>query len=931
MRAQLPVRPPLECRRLLRLGGGAVLFCFLAVAVAGPVGWTLLACWTVANGFLAGTAALWGVFHPRGVLAARDAAYRWAFWLTLLGILALASGLEAGLAALERAGILPVPSSSVLIVLSLALCPIAYLLCVGLGLVGGAIGLLAGRDRLAPDRAAQVGTGSGWLATLAAALLLSLLALWQELPRDRLAAAALGLIAGIPFFTIWLCLMAQQPGGDPQQLATRVVDGLADRLVWRPTLAGRRRVIDMRGAALGATAAALAIGLAPALLAPLQYRVLASLLQFRNALHLSRSEAGGGGDRDRIVLLAMDPETRRAALVSRSEAAIQAAAIRRLAAWGTTRIILPLPLLSADWAEPRPLDRPAVSDAPEPSAASVARTLRDLPVLAAAMRAAGTVLLAVPGRPGEQMLARGRFELGAAAAPSPPPGLPPELRAAIRQLSAPARETGSPNLDLFDGIRLPVVATNWQARRRETDVYRFPPAPILLLAAARGRPPVVRSLPGPADSVEIAGTRLPEIRPGEVLVDFHGMGPGRAFPSLAYSSVLHDEPLSLQPTARLGLDAGVSREQHLVRPEEYFRGKMVFLDGLERPERETPLGAMPRGEVLAQATATLLAGRSVRRPGPLPAILWTLLFGAFIGHLCLQKDPLDGGWRVAIAVFSVIALAILEIDEGVWLDPVVPITAAAGAFLLVTQFTFVLARRKQEQRRRLLERMVGSEWAALLEDTDSNPEIGRRQRICVLFADLRSFTRFAEQHTPDEVMEVINRYMKAMTSALLAHGGILDKFTGDGLMAVFPVSESPQEDVARAVRAAMAMQDAAAGVSAELAAEGRTALQVGIGLHYGEAIMGFVGPEDRSNYTALGHTVVVSHRLQALARGGEVVISEDVYRELAGALPAVPDTPVQVKGISTPVRPYRVGSPPGVLAPNAAQEPAAPESDDTWA
>src|SRR5262249_55034236 len=161
--------------------------------------------------------------------------------------------------------------------------------------------------------------------------------------------------------------------------------------------------------------------------------------------------------------------------------------------------------------------------------------------------------------------------------------------------------------------------------------------------------------------------------------------------------------------------------------------KIVFLDGIEQPPRETPLGAMPRAELLAHATATLLAGRSVRAPAALPALFWTLLFGAFVGHLCLQKDPLDAGWRVAVAVFLVIGVAILEFDDGVWLDPVVPIAAAAGAFLLVTQFTFVLERQKQEQRRRILVRMVGAQWADLLEDSESNPEIGQRQAICVLF------------------------------------------------------------------------------------------------------------------------------------------------------------------------------------------------------
>jgi len=158
---------------------------------------------------------------------------------------------------------------------------------------------------------------------------------------------------------------------------------------------------------------------------------------------------------------------------------------------------------------------------------------------------------------------------------------------------------------------------------------------------------------------------------------------------------------------------------------------------------------------------------------------------------------------------------------------------------------------------------------------------GDRRNVCVLFADTRNFTLYSERHAPEEVVATTNRYLTAMADALFEHGGILDKFTGDGLMAFFLVEQAADSAgermvVERAVRAALAMRDAAERVSAELAAEGKEPLQIGLGVHYGPAVVGPVGSPRRPDYSALGHAVVVSHRLQGLAAGGEIVISETV-------------------------------------------------------
>jgi adenylate cyclase len=160
------------------------------------------------------------------------------------------------------------------------------------------------------------------------------------------------------------------------------------------------------------------------------------------------------------------------------------------------------------------------------------------------------------------------------------------------------------------------------------------------------------------------------------------------------------------------------------------------------------------------------------------------------------------------------------------------------------------------------------------------------------------------------VIEATNDYLTALTEAVHAQGGILDKYTGDGLMALFLTrGETPRDTVQRALWAALEMQRAASAVSEARATAGLTALAFGIGLHYGEAVVGFVGHPNRLDYTALGHTVVVSQRLQSIAGGGEVVVSEAVGGLLGGEVPLRAGDPVTVKGLSAPVVPYRLAPP----------------------
>src|SRR5262249_13191262 len=149
-----------------------------------------------------------------------------------------------------------------------------------------------------------------------------------------------------------------------------------------------------------------------------------------------------------------------------------------------------------------------------------------------------------------------------------------------------------------------------------------------------------------------------------------------------------------------------------------------------------------------------------------------LLIGAVVGQLIVGRDPLDAAWRAAIPIILLAMAAPLTFLAGRWFDPVVPMAAALAGFALVTQFTFALERSERERNRALLRHFVAPQVVEeLLDDPERELGLGgSRQQVCVLFADVRGFTQFAERHTPEEVIDVINTYMTALREALYAHG-----------------------------------------------------------------------------------------------------------------------------------------------------------------
>jgi adenylate cyclase len=211
--------------------------------------------------------------------------------------------------------------------------------------------------------------------------------------------------------------------------------------------------------------------------------------------------------------------------------------------------------------------------------------------------------------------------------------------------------------------------------------------------------------------------------------------------------------------------------------------------------------------------------------------------------------------------------------------------------------------KKLEAQRSLLQRMVSP---AVLDQIDPNSLKfgGKKVDITVLFADIRGFTAYSEKHSPEELVAVLNRYLAAAAEAVLANEGTVDKFLGDAVMAWYNAPLPQPDHTLRAVKSALALREAVAGLHAELPEEAH--LDFGVGIHYGDAVLGWIGTEKRLEYTAISDSVNTCKRIQENAARNQILISQDAYGRVQDQIEARPFLPMIVKGKTQPLEAYEV-------------------------
>lgn len=291
--------------------------------------------------------------------------------------------------------------------------------------------------------------------------------------------------------------------------------------------------------------------------------------------------------------------------------------------------------------------------------------------------------------------------------------------------------------------------------------------------------------------------------------------------------------------------------------------------------------------VLAFALSLLLAlGFAVVRTTP--AIMLSLAVALVYAYLNLRLFVVNLYWLDLVHVELAMLLA----------------TAAVAAYRLVGEGTA----------RRLVTNLFGLHVSpAVVSEIlkNDNPRAalalhGKRVTATIFYSDIRGFTAMSEGMSPEDVYAQLNDYFEAMCTIVFAHGGYVDKFIGDCVMAVFSAPYQTPNDAHNAVIAALEQQVKLRELCARWHAEGKPEFGVGMGINTGEVVMGNLGASSRMNYTVIGDNVNVAARLYGVAKAGEIVISETTYENCRDIVEVETLEPVTVKGKSLPIRAYSV-------------------------
>lgn len=216
-----------------------------------------------------------------------------------------------------------------------------------------------------------------------------------------------------------------------------------------------------------------------------------------------------------------------------------------------------------------------------------------------------------------------------------------------------------------------------------------------------------------------------------------------------------------------------------------------------------------------------------------------------------------------------------------------------------------------EKKRMNLGRYFSPGLAERLVADDRMTELGgQRKMVSVLFADVTGFTTLVDVNTVEDVVEVLNRFFETVVPIIFKNGGMLDKFLGDGVMAIFGIPDADETDPVRAITCAIDIQKGMQKLRKDLERDGLFSITVGIGIATGIVLAGNIGTKDQMNYTVIGEPVNLAQRLESISAPDEIIISnmtsENIPEESDVKVLFEPMGAVRVKGIQRDVSPLKV-------------------------
>ncbi|HHL39553.1 MAG TPA: adenylate/guanylate cyclase domain-containing protein [Deltaproteobacteria bacterium] len=428
-------------------------------------------------------------------------------------------------------------------------------------------------------------------------------------------------------------------------------------------------------------------------------------------------------------------------------------------------------------------------------------------------------------------------------------------------------------------------------------LYRYRDAvyPSLAVEALRlylGGDLVVHTAPYGIDSISIGDRVAPLDEEGALTLNFYG--PGGAFTTYSAVDVIE---------GRVGA--------------EELADRLVFVGVTEKAVydiRNTPVDPVfPGVEIHATVAGNVLQGRYIVRDSGVVLIdLLVIVLLPVLFALLLSRAP---NTTVSLALFVVAFAAVVAVNFHLFstyslrTSMVFQALPLIACYLATEAYRNLVVERKSRFIRRAFSTYVSPQLLSeILRDPEKLKLGGEKRDVTVLFSDIRGFTSLSERLKPDELVALLNAYLSPMTRIVLDEEGMLDKYIGDAVMAIFNAPVPVKDHQLRACNAAVSMVEKLAELNAAWKRQGLPELDIGIGVNCGEAVVGNMGAELKFDYTAIGDAVNLASRLEGMNKlyGTRILISDSVHAAVNDRFLAREIDLVRVKGKARPCTVYEL-------------------------
>jgi adenylate cyclase len=326
-------------------------------------------------------------------------------------------------------------------------------------------------------------------------------------------------------------------------------------------------------------------------------------------------------------------------------------------------------------------------------------------------------------------------------------------------------------------------------------------------------------------------------------------------------------------------------------PKDFFEDRVVLVgatfldlkDFFPTPflkEKEGEKYPLPGVEIHANVINTILQDRFIKPSSPVLDRLLILLGGMLVTLLTLRISPLKGAFLVSCIALAYLGTSLWLFTQDILLTTIAPVFTFGGVYISQVVLRYFTEEREKRRIRGMFQKYVSPDVVdRLIQDPTKLRLGGERRELSVLFSDIRGFTSISEKLTPEGLLSQLNQYLTTMTAIVLKNGGMLDKYVGDAIMAVFGAPLELQNHAFVACKTALEMMEELRFLQEAWQGESKAVLDIGIGINTGEMVIGNVGSPKRMDYTVIGDNVNLASRLEGVNRefGTHIIISESTY------------------------------------------------------